>query len=88
MWLYLLCLYCCFLNRIVLHVKFGLFHRCLFYSRLENGPDPALNIKLEHLIERAKATNMAKDKIESAIKSGVKVDFCKLSRTNVGMQCR
>ena len=31
---------------------------------------------------------MAKDKIESAIKSGVKVDFCKLSRTNVGMQCR
>lgn len=27
------------------------------------------------MIERAKATNMAKDKIESAIKSGVKVDF-------------
>lgn len=51
------------------------------YSRLENGPDPALNIKLEHLIERAKATNMTKDKIESAVKSGVKVDVIYLELT-------
>lgn len=39
----------------------------------EDGPDPTLNFKLEHLITCAKAANMTKEKIESAIKSGVKV---------------
>lgn len=52
-------------------IKLGLLRFIILY--LENGPDPTLNVKLEHLIQRAKASNMAKDKIESAIKSGVKV---------------
>ena len=43
------------------------------FISVECGADPSLNVKLEHLIERAKAANMTKDKIESAIKSGVKV---------------
>ncbi|CAB3978934.1 Hypothetical predicted protein [Paramuricea clavata] len=50
----------------------GRLHKEIVAAVRESGPDPTLNGKLEHLIERAKATNMAKDKIESAIKSGVK----------------
>ena len=51
----------------------GRLHKEIVTAVRENGgPDPTLNTKLEHLIERAKAANMTKDKIESAIKSGVK----------------
>ncbi|XP_046847094.1 probable transcriptional regulatory protein Cthe_2075 [Xenia sp. Carnegie-2017] len=50
----------------------GRLHKEIVTAVRENGPCPNLNSKLEHIIERAKAANMTKDKIESAIKSGVK----------------
>ncbi|XP_028394684.1 uncharacterized protein LOC114518861 [Dendronephthya gigantea] len=50
----------------------GRLHKEIVTAVRESGSDPTLNVKLEHLIQRAKAANMTKDKIDSAIKSGVK----------------